>query len=153
MTSSYAEYVPVPPRTLRCNLIPGVFLRQIVIQRTEIIQQRPGTQLLTGLLPDHLPPVLGGAEAQDVPQPFSHLFVPVIVAVMGILFQNLTGDIFVKLVLDESSQSVIIVLSGIINDVRLGAGVAEFFAARRWGLNPLVLVGVSPPPLIELIDR
>ena len=67
---------------------------------------------------------------QNVIQPRPDFLVAGIVTGLRRLMQDLAGDVVVQLKLKHGSESVVIIVSGVIVDVRLGCGVAPFFATR-----------------------
>ena len=67
--------------------------------------------------------------------------------------QNFARDVIVQLELEHGRERVVVVVSRVIVDVRLGSGIAKFFASRRRRLDALKIGNVFPPARIPLICR
>ena len=63
--------------------------------------------------------------------------VPVIVAVARVLLEDLPGDVVVELELDHRADRVVVILRGIVVDMRLRRRVAESLGALAGGRDPL----------------
>ena len=67
--------------------------------------------------------------------------------------QNFARDVIVQLKFKHSRERVIVIIGWGIVDVRLGGGIAKFFAAWRRRLDALKIADVFPPARIPLVRR
>src|SRR4051812_32263383 len=90
---------PLPAHLSFFVLLPEPFH-----QWFKVGDQRPGRQTLArGLAEDGIP-ISGRAGAEDSTQEISHLGVAIIITLARILLEDLTGDVVVKLKLDDSAD-------------------------------------------------
>ena len=108
-----------------------------------------GRESLASRVAEHSVPVLGRAHGQDAAEKIADSFVAVIIALARVLFENLARDVVVKLKLDRRGDGIVVVLRGVVVDVRLGGGVAERLRSLARRRDPLVLPDQRPPGRIE----
>ena len=65
--------------------------------------------------------------------------------------QDFPRDVVVQLKLKHGRERIIVIVNGVIVDVRLGGGIAKFFAARLRRLDALEIRDVFPPARVPLI--
>ena len=67
------------------------------------------------------------------------------------MLENVLGNVVVQLEQDDVAQGVVVVLRGVVVDVRFGGGVQVVFAAGGGRLDALVLLAQRPPLGVELV--
>jgi len=95
-----------------------------------------------------LTPVAGAAGGQHLFEEGSDVPVPGVIAALGVVAENFSSDVIVKLELENRGHRVAVVVTGIVVDVGFGGGVAPILApgpgAAR-SLDALILRDVLPP--------
>jgi hypothetical protein len=117
-------------RSLPPDLPTFVLFLQPALQWLEVFGHRTGGDILPGRFLQNLPPVLRAALFQNIIQPRPDFLVVGIVTGLRRLMQEFAGDVVVQLKLKHGGESVIVIVSGVIVNVRLGCGIAPFFAPR-----------------------
>jgi hypothetical protein len=114
-------------------------------QGLKVGEERLSGQTLAGRFTKYGVPVSGCTQAENTPEEIAHAGTAIVVAIVGILFEDLAGNVIVKLKLDECPDRVIVILRRVIVDVRFRYGVAEHFGPRGRWRNSLEMAYMPPP--------
>src|SRR5262249_53989505 len=114
---------------LQSSLPSGVLPFQPLVERLEVFDHCLGIECAARGFLEYVPPAPARARGHECLQEISGGLAAEVVGVVRVLVEDLARDVIVELEQERLGKRVVVILRGVIGDMRLGEAVCELLAA------------------------